>query len=43
MSVGYSVARQLFGVATIFVVAGDGHIKYRKFARNDLAPDAKRS
>jgi hypothetical protein len=42
MSVGYSVARQLFGVATIFVVAGDGH-KYRKFARNDLAPDAMRS
>jgi hypothetical protein len=41
-SVGESVSSQIFGLAAIFVVAGDGYGKYHKLTRND-SPNAKRS
>jgi hypothetical protein len=40
-SVADSVGAQIFSIAAIFVVAGDGYSKYRRFTRKD--PDAKKS
>ena len=40
-SVADSVGAPIFSIAAIFVVAGDGYSKYRRFTRKD--PDAKKS